>query len=246
LASLEERDLSTIENEIAAIEKAKKEAEVARLKAEREALAAKEEAERKAEEAKQRAKMADKVRNGEIDIYSIYGDSIIFGDSRAQGFSWSGVLDSRNVCAVASNTIRNMPDFYGQVTEVNPSVIFINYGMNDMGIGYWDDVYQWCDELAVRIAEVKSLAPNAEIYVVSLFPVIDPAFEKSELWYHIDEWNAEVQNHCKEWGIPFIDMTSFVNAHQDLYEYDGIHFLPEFYPLWANEMIARMYLCEKG
>ena len=68
-------------------------------------------------------------------------------------------------------------------------------------------------------------------------PAQDPAFEKSSKWRNIPEWSEAVGAACAENGIPFADNTEICQTYADLWQPDGIHVRPEFYPYWAANLI---------
>ena len=185
----------------------------------------------------QKEERLQKIESGEIDYWSLYKEGLLMGDSRFGEFAWCDFLPQDNVCAEKSNTIRNIPDYYDHIQYMNPSFIVFNYGMNDIGCGMWADVNEWCDEFTTYIDRIRELAPEAKLYVLAVFPVIDPAFETSELWYGIPEWNESVKAKCEEWGITFIDLSYLSEEYSDYYQEDGVHFYVPFYYEWAEEMI---------
>ncbi len=190
-----------------------------------------------ARKAAQKEERLQKIENGEIDYWALYNDGLLMGDSRFGEFAWCGFLPQDNVCAEKSNTIRNIPDYYDHIKYMNPSFIVLNYGMNDIGCGIWADVNEWCDEFATYIDKIKELAPDVKLYILAVFPVIDPAFETSQLWYGIPEWNEAVKAKCEEWGINFIDLSYMSEQYKEYYQEDGVHFYVPFYYKWAEEMI---------
>ena len=186
-----------------------------------------------------REEMIRKYQSGEIDVWSIYNsEAVILGDSRAAGFTWVDGLDSNIVCAAVSNTIYNIPDHYDYIESRNPSMIFITYGMNDIGI--WNgDLELWTSELGERVETLRSVAPNATIYMISVFPVLDSDPENyKEIWDTIPEWNEGVEEWCEGVDIKYIDLTYVAEEHKDLYAGDGVHFATEFYTYWGEEMIS--------
>ena len=75
------------------------------------------------------------------------------------------------------------------------------------------------------------------VVVSSILPAQDPAFEKSSKWRNIPEWSEAVGAACAENGIPFADNTEICQTYADLWQPDGIHVRPEFYPYWAANLI---------
>ena len=83
--------------------------------------------------------------------------------------------------------------------------------------------------------------PDAKVFVNSIIPAIDPAFERGPAWRSIPEYNAAVKAYCAENGVSYIDITQLCADNQSLYQADGVHMMSEFYPKWAIEMISEVY-----
>ena len=180
------------------------------------------------------------LESGDLDVWSQFTDIAILGDSRAVGFSSYNPVDESRVFATGGATIRDIEQYTDQLVALNPSSIIFCYGLNDISIGYWDNVDDYIAEQDQIIADLKEAMPNTTIYINSIIPAIDPAFERSEKWRDIPEWNDAIRQHCEDNNIPYIDITEDVEAHEDLYDVDGIHMQKAFYEYWAIDMITEV------
>ena len=90
------------------------------------------------------------------------------------------------------------------------------------------------------IQKLQEALPDATVYVNSIIPATDPAFQKSEKWREIPDWNEQLKAHFEETGVPFIDITEEVEEHKDLYDVDSIHMRKEFYLYWGNAIIMEV------
>ena len=178
---------------------------------------------------------------GEIEVWSQFNDSVIMGDSRAVGFYFYEFVETSRVLAEGGATIRDIPNYLDTVALLNPSSIFLCYGLNDISIGYWNTVEEYIAELDQVVESLRTAAPNAVIYVNSTIPATDPAFQTAEIWRNIPDWNVVIKQHCQEKGIAYVDINATVEAHVDLYDPDGIHMRKEFYEYWAIDMITEVY-----
>ena len=75
------------------------------------------------------------------------------------------------------------------------------------------------------------------IVVSSILPAYEPAVSREKLWLQIPDYTAAVQAMCEESGVLFADNTQLSEDYADLWQPDGIHLLPEFYPHWAANLI---------
>lgn len=180
------------------------------------------------------------LESGDLDVWSQFTDIAILGDSRAVGFYSYNLVDESRVFAAGGATIRDIEQYTDQLVALNPSSIIFCYGLNDISIGYWDNVDDYIAEQDQIIADLKEAMPNTTIYINSIIPAIDPAFERSEKWRDIPEWNDAIRQHCEDNNIPYIDITEDVEAHEDLYDVDGIHMQKAFYEYWAIDMITEV------
>ena len=161
-----------------------------------------------------------KLYSGEISVWSLFEDYAMLGDSRTSGFTYYGYLAPERVFADSGATIKKVIDHLEELVALNPSIIFLTYGINDVGIGYW---------------------PTPEDYVNEITNTLEPAFKRGPAWREIPDYNDAVRAFCEENGTPYVDITQLCEEHTDLYQDDGVHLLGGFYPLWGTELIAEVY-----
>lgn len=178
------------------------------------------------------------LESGEIDVWTLFNDSVIMGDSRAVGFYYYGFLGTDRVLAEAGATILKISEYTPSAQVVNPSSIFLCFGLNDISIGIWPTVEDYIAEYDKQIADLRAAIPGAQVYVVSTIPATDPAFNKSNLWRNIPDWNEALKAHFADSDVHFIDISETVAEHQDLYDIDGIHMQKAFYDYWAIAIMA--------
>lgn len=178
------------------------------------------------------------LESGEIDVWTLFNDSVIMGDSRAVGFYYYGFLGTDRVLAEAGATILKISEYTPSAQVVNPSSIFLCFGLNDISIGIWPTVEDYIAEYDKQIADLRTAIPGAQVYVVSTIPATDPAFNKASVWRNIPEWNEALKAHFADSDVHFIDISETVAEHQDLYDIDGIHMQKAFYDYWAIAIMA--------
>lgn len=215
LKTLEEGDVAAVEDILASQRQAKQQAE-------------KDEIMRKVE---------DKV----IDVWSLFTDYVLMGDSRGVGFSYYGFMPEDRVIAGGGWTIRDISYHMDQLRALNPSSIFLCFGLNDTSIGHWDTPEPYAAEYLEVVRSLQQEFPNCTVYVNSILPARDPAFDTSQKWYEIPQYSAAVEKMCQENGIPFVNNDAIAEKYADLWDPDGIHLQEDFYPLWAANMIMTMY-----
>ena len=192
--------------------------------------------------AAQRNQLIQQLTDGTMDPFSMFRDYVLLGDSRAVGYWYRDFLDKSRVLADGGHTIRNLKEYIGKIVEMNPSQIFLCYGLNDSSIGYWDTAEEYVTEYMATVNEIREKLPNAKIVVSSILPAKDPAFQKSKKWYNIPEWSAALEKACKENGLLFANCDRLAVDHPNLWDPDGIHFREEFYPYWASCLVATLLM----
>ena len=187
-----------------------------------------------------------KLTSGETDVWTLFEDYAIMGDSRAVGFYYHDFLPKDRVIADGGWTIRDIEPNLDSVKAVSPDHIYLCFGLNDVSIGYWDTPEEYVKEFDEILERVKKELPGVTFYVNSILPATDPAFDLMSEWRRIPDFSQAVKAMCKEKGIPFVDCDELMKEHADLYDEDGIHVKKEFYKYWAANMIVTWYDVEAG
>ena len=190
--------------------------------------------------------LIEQVKANPDQVWSLFKDYCIMGDSRAVGF-WFYEYVPQSVCfSDGGLTIRNIADYHDQLLSLNPAHVYLCFGLNDVSIGYWSTPEEYCAEYLQILTDLQKEMPNTTFYVSSILPARDPAFETSSLWRNIPDFSAAVKKMCEENGYPFIDNDEICKQFADLWDDDGIHVMREFYPYWAENMIIATYQYEGG
>ena len=208
-----------------------------------------------------REELLRQIRDGEADPFTQFQDSVIMGDSRAEGFWYFGFVDKTRTLTGAGHTILDITKQLDQLEAMNPQYIYMTYGLNDLKIGIWGNSERFAAEYMEAVGKVRERLPDAVIVVSSILPVReklyedaakkldDPEFtakltleEKLE-WQglrrtrEIPAWNTVLAAACAEHNVIFCDGTAVSQANMNLWEGDCIHMKQRFYPHWARELI---------
>lgn len=179
---------------------------------------------------------AEAIASGELPLWAQFEGSVFFGDSRTVGLYHYGFIDQANVLADGGWTIADLQKKEDEIAAKSPENLFLCTGLNDVSIGYWNTAEEYASAYNEVVAELMQKLPNTHIYINSIFPAQDPAFEESEKWRNIPEYTEALKNMCAEKGYTYIDNTEVFEQHKDLYDPDGIHFQKEFYEYWGQNM----------
>ena len=163
-------------------------------------------------------KLESQEASGEINYKSLFSSS---------------VLNASSVVAKIGVELDELDDQIKTVADINPQVIFLSYGMNDV-IATNGDTDLFIKEYKAVIDQLRKKLPDTTLYVNSIFPVSAAKQEEKPVFQKIPEYNAALQKMCDENQIAFLDNTSLVS--DTYYEEDGIHFKADFYPIWLKRM----------
>lgn len=190
-----------------------------------------------AQREEEREALRQKIENGEVDVWTLFDEYVILGDSRAVGFYYFDFLDKSRTLADGGHTIRDVEPQLDDIVALNPKHIYLCYGLNDVSIGYWDTPEEYVAEMREVIEMLQEALPEATVVVSSILPARDPAFDLSSKWYHIPEFSAAVEELCAEMGVAFANNDAICETYAEYWQPDGIHVRPEFYPYWATNLI---------
>ena len=149
-----------------------------------------------------------------------FSGAVVMGDSISSGFSEYDVLNASSVVAKRGIQLEGLDEQISQAKKLNPQVVFLSYGMNDV--------------IATDGDTEAFINKYVRIYINSIFPVSASAAEKEPALAKIADYNTALQEMCDGKHLGFIDNTALVQ--ENYYEEDGIHFKAEFYPVWATNM----------
>ena len=120
-----------------------------------------------------------------------------------------------------------------EIEAAAPSVIFLCFGMNDVGV-YKENVSTYVSRYTDALLRLRNSLPDAIIYVHATFPVNAKALEKRSTYGFIDLYNEEIKKVCPQLGVYYVDSGFLLLEKPELYDADGIHPKRYFYPLWLT------------
>lgn len=190
---------------------------------------------RRVEEQKQ--ELISQMKAGELDPFPLFQDYVVLGDSRAIGFYYNEFLQEDRILADGGNTILAIKGRLKALKKINPSYVFLCYGLNDISIGYWDDPEEHAKDYMSYIRKIQEALPEATIVVSSILPTTKKADSTSKRWRNVPQWNEVLEAACKENGILYADCTWIYDKYKKLWVEDGYHFRPAVYPHWGSHLV---------
>ena len=120
-----------------------------------------------------------------------------------------------------------------EIEAAKPSVIFLCFGMNDVGV-FQDRVSMYVERYSKVIRRLQRNLPEAVIYVHATLPVTEACVREDSDYQYSGAYNEAMKAACPELGAYFIDSAFLLEARPDFYSSDGRHPNRIYYPLWLT------------
>lgn len=176
----------------------------------------------------------------EAAIWAAMADEYILGDSRSVGFTSYELMSEDHVFAKSGGKITDAVEYLDQLKALQPTEIFLCYGLNDVGLGIYPTGDDYATAYEEQVNTLKESLPDTAIYISSILPATGEGLEADPNYPRIDEYNEALEKMCEKTGWTFVDCTEVAEAHTDLYQPDGLHLQKEFYKYWCACMLAAM------
>ncbi|UYX55277.1 GDSL-type esterase/lipase family protein [Bacillus thuringiensis] len=161
---------------------------------------------------------------------SIFKTSVFLGDSITDGLHDLDILDEENIISGIGKSIGDAQKNVEQVANQKPDNIFILLGLCNLAETKESTVTQYSQ----LIQKIKEKLPDTKINILSITPVTPERTQKEERYKNINDFNEGFKMIAKKEQVNFIDLSPMFKDNPDLYVEDGIHFKPEFYPIWLE------------
>ena len=179
-----------------------------------------------------------------------FADAVFIGDSRTEGLQINtGLTSARFLAAkglmvdtaLKNNVIKLKSGSKGTVIdglkEGSYNRVYLMFGMNELGWPYLDVFTNRYEKL---IEEIKSVQPNATIYLQSILPVSKEKSDKDSIYNNenISKFNKAIKEMADKNGYIYLDVASAVmdsnSALPSNASSDGVHLNKEYSQKWLN------------
>ena len=172
-------------------------------------------------------------QNGELSLKDFFAGIVVMGDSIAEGLVAYDILSPSSVVASIGGRVGSLDGELIRLQELNPIIVFLSYGLNDILLENMS-VESFLESYGELINYIQNNLPDTRIIINAVFPVREDVLATHPFLERIGEFNEALREFAHSRQITFVDSTSLAN--EIFYEEDGIHFLPDFYRHWADEM----------
>ena len=166
-------------------------------------------------------------------------DVVFFGDSLTYYGNFSSAFPDKVVCnlGLRGDTIQGMIDRVEQVKMLNPKVVYLMAGINDVANCTMDEFSSLYNMLLIRILNE---IPGTKIIVQSLLPVNDIDFSISCTNSQIKNCNEVISELASFFKSNYLDLFSLYVENGELSQrvtIDGLHLKIEGYKKWYDLLV---------
>ncbi len=171
---------------------------------------------------------------GDKDYETQFQDSVFVGDSLTEGISFNEYLPEEQVVAGAGATAGFAMEDLDQVVEQEPDRVYILLGQCDLLWPEGDPLALFQENYTAYLDALTERLPDCKLYLQSIPHVSEEALETEPRYGQIDAYNQVIAELAETYHAVYVDLNGLVDANQDLYAEDGVHFQKEFYPMWLD------------
>ncbi|MFW5434661.1 GDSL-type esterase/lipase family protein [Paenibacillus apiarius] len=180
--------------------------------------------------------------NDKTELKTLFKESVFFGDSITEGFTFHDVLDIRNVFGEAGKTafFALKDNDVAKLVERNPEHLFIALGSDDILWPTENPLQFAIQQYGTLLDQIKENLPSTKVTILSVTPVTEKALKEEPRYSNISAYNQMLKELAGKKQVKYVDVSSVAEQNPALYEEDGIHFKAEFYPLMLDFLKGEM------
>ena len=160
-------------------------------------------------------------------------DIVFFGDSLTYYGDFSSVFPDKVVCnlGLRGDTLQGMIDRVDQVKLLEPKIVFLMAGINDVAILSTSLFRNKYKELVISI---KQKVNNSKLIIQSILPVNSNKYTISCCNEQIFGCNKQIEYLCAELKLQYLNLYDVYIENNVTYDgtIDGIHLKSESYKFW--------------
>jgi hypothetical protein len=166
-----------------------------------------------------------------LSLREFFAGIVVMGDSIADGLLANDVLNPSSVVSALGVQVTGtgMELEIERLAELNPRIVFLSYGANDVLAGHVT-TERFIQAYGELIDGIVMALPDTTIIINGILPLRYDVLGSGA----VEEFNEALFDLAYRRQIAFLVHSELVR--EDLYEADGIHFTSEFYVRWAESM----------
>lgn len=163
-----------------------------------------------------------------------FSHSVFLGDSILGALSYLNKLDSANVIAPSGATLDLALMNIEKLANQAPEHIFILLGSNDIRLS---DKQTFIENYRQLISSIRNKLPKTDIHILSIPPVDEKAVKQEPRYANITDFNQALDQLADEMKVDYVDLSSLFAVNKIRYADNGVHFKPDFYPLFLDYLM---------
>ncbi|QOS99812.1 lysophospholipase [Brevibacterium sp. JNUCC-42] len=157
--------------------------------------------------------------------------SVFLGDSILGALSYLNKLDQANVIAPSGATLALALLNVEKLASQAPKHVFILLGSNDIRVS---DKQEFVERYRQLIGSIRNKLPKAKLHILSIPPVAEEALKQVPRYANITDFNQALEQLADEVKVDYVDLSPLFAANKIHYADNGVHFKPDFYPLFLD------------
>lgn len=160
--------------------------------------------------------------------------SVFLGDSILGALSYLNKLDQANVIAPSGATLDLALLNVETLASRAPEHVFILLGSNDVRLS---DKQKFVERYRELVGSIRIKLPNAKLHILSIPPVAEKALKQEPRYENIMDFNQALEQLADEVKVDYMDLSPLFAANKIDYADNGVHFKPDFYPLFLDYLM---------
>lgn len=161
--------------------------------------------------------------------------AVVFGDSMVEGINDGGYLASDSLVFKRGMGTYNCGDYLDQVIALAPKTVFLQFGLNDMD-NFVSDSASFRKSYLNVVTKLKAALPDTQIYLNNINRVLEKTYDGHPGFLYLQDYNDAIRGIVQETGVHYIDNSSLIGSHDELFDTDGIHPFQSYYLSWLSHM----------
>ena len=166
----------------------------------------------------------------ELRVTLAENNAYAIGDSMIEGMNDGQYVNTENLIFRRGCGTYDSLELFERAVNLQASVVWVQLGLNDMDM-YISDVGQFKDNYRKLVLYLQENLPDCRIFLCNINPISPDACRRHPQYEYAGQYNQAIMELCEELGVTYVDNTTLVLGHPELWDTDGIHPVQDVY-LW--------------
>ena len=166
----------------------------------------------------------------ELRVTLVQNNAYAIGDSMIEGMNDGQYVNTENLIFRRGCGTYDSQGLFERAVNLQASIVWVQLGLNDMDM-YITDVGQFKDNYRKLVLYLQENLPDCRIFLCNINPISPDACRRHPQYEYAGQYNQAIRELCEELGVTYVDNTTLVLGHPELWDTDGIHPVQDVY-LW--------------